>query len=390
MLRCKLLLAKAQAIFMLQYGGCMMGSQTTTAIFVLGGSPAILAETLAAYAHDHVIPVPNKLRIITTSEGEKRLKHSYFESSGWQRFVEAYPVYQHLIWDEQSILVAGNLTDISSASDNNIMMNAIFQVVRDVAKDGERILASIAGGRKTMSYYLGLALSLFARETDVLTHVLVPPAWERDRDFLFPQPDEIEKVNLIHTPFVRLRRFLAPEMKSAEVEDVIAAAQSNLDKAAKPTLIVDYAARQVEFLGKRVELPAREFSFFRFFVQQKRRHCTQPERETCEACHACYLDWHGMSREDKLEDLYTFRDAYGKGASDSVVLQFKETWNSFEAFKDKFPELRTRLNRKLLEGLGLDSRVQSILLQKVSEKGYSKHGIGADKNQIEVRGVLGK
>ncbi len=368
----------------------MADKDVATAVFVIGGSPAILAETLAAYINEESTFIPNHVCVITTVEGKERLDTSYDSQGGWQAFVLEYPEYQHLAWHDIDVQVAGNLRDICSESDNHIMMKSIFYIVRDVASSSGRILASIAGGRKTMSYYLGLAMSLFAKENDVLTHVLVPPEWERERGFLFPKREEIHKVNLIQTPFIRLHRFLTLDIKNANVEEIIAAAQHRLDIVSKPILTVDYRTREVEFLGKRVEIPAREFTFLRFFLQQKRRYCTQKSSETCDGCHDCYLDWHGFSQEDKLEDLHAIRAIYAKGPADNAVAQFQNTWSSFEAFKEKFPELRSRLNVKLQEGLGLDPRVQEILLKKVSEQGYSRHGIGVDKSQIEIKGTLGK
>ena len=47
---------------------------------------------------------------------------------------------------------------------------------------------SIAGGRKTMGFYVGYALSLFARDQDRLSHVLVPPSLESRQDFFYPPP----------------------------------------------------------------------------------------------------------------------------------------------------------------------------------------------------------
>src|SRR5262249_35100828 len=50
-----------------------------------------------------------------------------------------------------------------------------------------RIYASMAGGRKTMGLYLGLALQFYGRPQDRLTHVLVsPPALENHPDFFYP------------------------------------------------------------------------------------------------------------------------------------------------------------------------------------------------------------
>jgi len=306
----------------------MTDKHVVTAVFVIGGSPAILAETLAAYINEKSILIPNRVCVITTVEGKERLDSSYGSRDGWQAFVLEYPEYQHLTWHDIEVQVAGNLRDICSESDNHIMMNSIFHIVRDIASSPGCILASIAGG-------------------------------------LFPKREEIHKVNLIQTPFIRLHRFLTLDIKNANVEEIIAAAQHRLDIVSKPILTVDYRTREVEFLGRRVEIPAREFTFLRFFLQQKRRYCTQKSSETCDACHDCYLDWNGFSQEDKLEDLHAIRAIYAKGPADNAVAQFQNTWSSFEAFKEKFPELRSRLNVKLQEGLGLDPRVQEVLLKNM-------------------------
>jgi CRISPR-associated protein (TIGR02584 family) len=52
------------------------------------------------------------------------------------------------------------------------------------------IHVSIAGGRKTMGYYLGYALSLYGRPQDRLSHVLVSDPYETNRDFYYPTPYE--------------------------------------------------------------------------------------------------------------------------------------------------------------------------------------------------------
>jgi hypothetical protein len=78
-------------------------------------------------------------------------------------------------------------------------------MVREFTQDAQASLhASIAGGRKTMSYYMGYALSLYGRMQDRLSHVLVDESLIT-RDFFFPQPDEKIAVMLANVPFVRLR-----------------------------------------------------------------------------------------------------------------------------------------------------------------------------------------
>ena len=52
--------------------------------------------------------------------------------------------------------------------------------------DDTQLMVSIAGGRKTMGYYAGYALTLFGRHQDQLSHVLVSEEFEGNRDFFFP------------------------------------------------------------------------------------------------------------------------------------------------------------------------------------------------------------
>jgi hypothetical protein len=54
--------------------------------------------------------------------------------------------------------------------------------------DKYSIHASIAGGRKSMTFLLGYAMSLFGREHDKVSHVLVDEWVEYCRDFYYPSP----------------------------------------------------------------------------------------------------------------------------------------------------------------------------------------------------------
>jgi CRISPR-associated protein (TIGR02584 family) len=66
------------------------------------------------------------------------------------------------------------LEDIVTEADNVAVADFITEKVRAVTADPEASLhVSIAGGRKTMGFYLGYALSLFGRPQDRLSHVLV-------------------------------------------------------------------------------------------------------------------------------------------------------------------------------------------------------------------------
>lgn len=72
------------------------------------------------------------------------------------------------------------MDDIISPEDNERAADCITAWIKDAAADDDAALhVSLAGGRKTMGYYVGYALSLFGRAQDRLSHVLVDDRYER-------------------------------------------------------------------------------------------------------------------------------------------------------------------------------------------------------------------
>lgn len=71
------------------------------------------------------------------------------------------------------------LADIGSEAENTAAADFIMETVRGLAMDdGVRLVASIAGGRKTMSALLFSVMSLLGKEDDLLTHILVNEPFE--------------------------------------------------------------------------------------------------------------------------------------------------------------------------------------------------------------------
>ena len=85
-------------------------------------------------------------------------------------------------------------------------------------EENSALHVSIAGGRKSMGFYIGYALSLFGRVQDRLSHVLINEPFENNPAFFFPprlpqliatpqgevSTDRAE-VMLADIPFVRMR-----------------------------------------------------------------------------------------------------------------------------------------------------------------------------------------
>ena len=256
---------------------------------VCGLSPQIVTETLYALAADEHAPfIPTEIHLITTAEGARRAERSLLSDDlGW--FHKLCADYQlpgitfnrhhiHVMRDAQERA----MDDIRSPQDNRDAANFITAQMRHFTADPHCALhVSIAGGRKTMGFYLGYALSLYGRPQDRLSHVLVSAPFENSLGFFYPTPNDCElelrdgklvnpamaEVTLAEIPFVSLRHGLPQALLTghASFSDTVAAAQAAL---APPQLTLDLRGRRI-FAGERViELPPAELALLAVFARQ--------------------------------------------------------------------------------------------------------------------------
>lgn len=195
---------------------------------VSGMSPQILTETLYAIAvAEKSKPfIPTEVHLITTQEGARRAKLEllHVETGKFLQLCKDYQ-FNGIEFSEANIYVITDKTgtfldDIKTPADNEAAADFITDIVSKLTRDDDSsVHVSIAGGRKTMGYYLGYALSLYGRSQDRLSHVLVTDKYESLRDFFYPTLEshviydrdhnpldtKQAEVMLAEIPFVRLR-----------------------------------------------------------------------------------------------------------------------------------------------------------------------------------------
>jgi len=211
----------------------------TVLLAVTGMSPAILTETIWALAMREKT-IPFRVIAVTTAAGRERLRavwmpdpalggltpwealRSALEAAGHRldgrlRFGDTADDIRVITSSDRSTGRSVELEDIRTAADNTAAADFILEQVRSiVANPDTRLVASIAGGRKTMGTLLYAAVSLLGRDSDRVTHVLVEPPFESQAGFWFPsQPasktrskgTKIQQpwVELADIPFVPLR-----------------------------------------------------------------------------------------------------------------------------------------------------------------------------------------
>ncbi|MCA1979131.1 MAG: TIGR02584 family CRISPR-associated protein [Thiobacillus sp.] len=257
---------------------------------VIGLSPQILTETVYALAvKGRPAFVPDEVHVVTTGEGAEYARHTLLDS-GMGRFGEMlrdYSLQGRVRFDADCIHVISRpdgqtASDIQSPEDNMLAADNILKWVNHFTRDDNVALhVSIAGGRKTMGFFAGYALSLFGRTQDRLSHVLVSDPFESNHDFYYPPPtpkvlfDRNNKpihtsdanVMLAEIPFVRLRHGLPDSLVegSASFSEVVAAAQHGL---APVSLRVDPLNRTLNCGNIEIRMEPAPFAFYYWLAKR--------------------------------------------------------------------------------------------------------------------------
>ncbi|HLB30965.1 MAG TPA: CRISPR-associated ring nuclease Csm6 [Gammaproteobacteria bacterium] len=341
---------------------------------VTGLSPQIITETLYALAVRRDPPwVPREIHLLTTVEGAQRARLALLsEDPGWFRRLQLDYQLPEIRFDAAHIHILPDangapLNDIRTPKDNERAADFITERVRELTQGNTELHVSIAGGRKTMGYYLGYALSLFGRPGDRLSHVLVSEPFESSWDFFYPTPysrviatrdnkliDTADAtVTLAEIPFVRLRHGVADDLLSgqASFSETVATVQRNVGPR---ELIIDFDRRCIRAGGVNVRLPPSDLAFYAWFASllidgKPGPTCPSdgaPEPELAQAYLGMYQN---IMRE--LDDSERTIKRLDKGMDKQFFLERKSTLHK---------KLRAALGREaayyLIEGTGRPKR----------------------------------
>lgn len=194
---------------------------------VSGLSPQVLTETVYELAHESTPMLPEAVHVVTTGQGMRFVdsvlhgKERVYRGRaidpcgpGWMSLSEALgadlPAVQvhtpHRSGESEPI------NDVRTGADAVLLADRLYSLMYDLTQPGRPpVVASIAGGRKTMSADLQSAFIVYARPEDRLVHVLVEPLTYERRDFLFPTSETPDaRLTLVETPVPRLRRVIDP------------------------------------------------------------------------------------------------------------------------------------------------------------------------------------
>lgn len=265
-------------------------------LLVVGTTPQILTETLWALVNRETAFVPTEIHVMTTVDGAKRIELQLLKQGAYfDQFCVEYGVtgkidfrmdYVQVIQDQSGRM----LRDIVTPEDNESAADQIIEWIRQFACDDKcAIHACLAGGRKTMGFYLGYGMSLLGRRQDRLSHVLVTQDFENNHEFFYiPRREKVlviqdmtgpngggrpvttldAKIWLAEIPFVRLGDGMPKELRSGKITytKTVEATQRVL---ANNEILIDVSARKLVCAGEEIRLPAKDLAFYLWFARRR-------------------------------------------------------------------------------------------------------------------------
>lgn len=329
---------------------------------VSGLSPQIITETLYALAVAPTDPadryIPTEIIVVTTTEGAQRMRLSLLnQEQGFLHRIRADYGLPPIILGDAQIQVVHNadgqpLDDIRTEADNGCMADTLTNCLRELTADEDcAVHVSLAGGRKTMGYYAGYALSLFAREQDRLSHVLVSAPFESSWDFFYPTPRSTAirlgrgegladaaqaQVELAEIPFVRLRHGVPPSLLKGQAgfAETVAAANHRLGPP-RITFLVE--SNTVELDGHRLKLAPMPFALLAALAVGA--------KEELAPLKAPYRESHDKAWSDEV--LARIDRGLGRGQLSDRIRESLEEDASGSKMAPHFSRLRKQLNQTL-------------------------------------------
>ena len=358
---------------------------------VSGLSPQIVTETLYALAvTGDPRFVPTEIHLLTTADGAEQARLTLLSKDpGWfQRLRQDYGLPDirftldtlHILHDAEGRL----LRDIRKVADNEAIADAITAKVRELTADPDgAVHASIAGGRKTMGFYLGYALSLLGRPQDRLSHVLVSSPFESNPDFFYPTPQERviytadrqpldasdATVMLADIPFVRLRDGLQEALlrEGASFSEVVRQAQRNL---AAPSLTLDGASGRIRCGETVVRLTPISLAWLAWFARRA--------SEGLPAIHHTEADF--------AEFLAEYRALTDELSSEYERAAKALSTDRPEDGQHYFEQRTSKLKRELVKALGLPG-ARPYLIQGDGRRPRSRYALRLEPQRIQFGSV---
>jgi CRISPR-associated protein (TIGR02584 family) len=296
-------------------------------LLVSGMSPQIVTETLFALSQQTPAYIPTRVRLVTTRFGAQKARTQLLAKpdGAFHRLCREYGIPANIFVDQDIEVITDAdghpLDDIQTRQENESAANKLVHVVREICRnDNSALHVSMAGGRKTMGYFAGYALSLFGRPQDKLSHVLVTSGFESLPDFFYPSHEKRHLLNragetldsltahieCADIPFMLLRQLLAKQnlLASNDHFSDIINRYNSFNQGVK--VHIDPKFEWIEINDGRLNLKPIDFAFFltiMTYALRGKEYLVKPKTNARDQVLGCQIAviYHQISHTEDLD-----------------------------------------------------------------------------------------
>jgi len=370
-----------------------------TLIFVAGTTPQIITETIYALIHQSPPVYPDEIYILTTQTGERIIKQDLINSGVFKQFCKEFRLREDILNKDSIIIIKSQddipLLDIKEKQDNEAAGDFIANFIRAKTMDERaRLHCSLAGGRKTMSFYLGSALQLFGRPWDKLYHVLVTPEFESNPEFFYkPRKNRILKkegkklntrdaqIHLAELPFIRLRDKISLSRKG--FRELVEEGQREIDIATiQPQIRVNLSERTIYIGDNLIEMVPLHLMLYTAYLRQKTENCKHPARPYCLDCTDCFPTISDFSSRPALEEMakdyeriYSFQPL----KAEELIYKHKDG-----LAPSTLRQNISKINRTIRENLEDETLHPYYTITSIKKYAGSRYGVRVERRKIII------
>lgn len=358
-------------------------------IFVVGGTPQVITETVFALANQKPPICPDEIIVITTSDGAKITEEALIKRGILKKLCQEYKI--PYIAPNYKVPSGPNglpLSDIRTKEENEVMANLINDVVKEKASNQEnRLHCSIAGGRKTMSFYLGSALQLYGRAQDKLYHVLVTPEFEGNKDFFYKPKKNLEiktkdgkvlntedaTIELAELPFVRLGDKI--KLGDGSFTQSIKSGQEAINEAVfSQNVYLNLKKRELKIGDIEIKLQPIYLALYATLLNLKK----QCKEKKCIGCRKCCLPRNNWEDEKKniFKTFYEKLRPFSQG----------DWFSNKHGYDTILSSAISRINKIIKDSIKSDSLAQYYLIKSIKIYGNTSYQINIEPKKIKIEG----
>lgn len=344
---------------------------------VTGMTPQIITETVWALACDPENTeqwIPNEVHVLTTTQGLNQIESLLFNQKHFEQMINEYDLPQikfnldqiYVFQDEQG----DDLSDLKTPEDNAHAADMICEKIRGFTENPSVSLhVSMAGGRKTMGFYAGYALSLYGRAQDRLSHVLVSEEFEGIKEFFYKTKDrgfvtdrnakelntQDAQIWLANIPFIRMRDAILPKHQLKR-DDRFTEVVHKINESYKAVKLQINAHQKTVLVNDQFlidSLPPREFAMLHWFATLRKNGANGVVAPKIDA------NSKKVSAEDAAH-IQQLTDEYCEYYQDLKSSDLKE----FCVDKKFFEAVKSLLKSSLEKALGLELAAKIAITQK--------------------------